>query len=87
MPVTDAAKKAVRRDENRTVYNDRRRKKMREAIKEVKSLVKEEDYAAAEEALPAAYKAIDKAAKDNIIHQNKAGRKKSKLAKLVDQES
>lgn len=87
MPVTDAAKKAVRRDENRTVYNNRRRKKMREAMKKVKSLVEEEDYAAAKEALPAAYKAIDKAAKDNIIHQNNAGRKKSKLAKLVDQES
>lgn len=87
MPVTDAAKKAVRRDENRTRYNNRRRKKMREAIKEVKSLVEEEDFAEAKEALPAAYKAIDKAAKDSIIHQNKAARKKSKLSKMVDKEA
>lgn len=87
MPVTPAAQKAVRRDKGRTKHNNRRRRQMRKAIKEVKSLVKDDDIKAAQEALPAAYKAIDKAAKQNIIHQNNAARKKSKLAKFVDQES
>jgi ribosomal protein S20 len=30
-------------------------------------------------------KAIDKAAKDNVIHANKAARKKSQLATLIDE--
>lgn len=87
MPVTPAAQKAVRRDEGRTRTNNRRRRQMRKAIKEVKTLVENDNIEAAKEALPAAYKAIDKAAKQNIIHQNNAARKKSKLAKLVDRES
>jgi|AntRauTorckE6833_2_1112554.scaffolds.fasta_scaffold115877_1 small subunit ribosomal protein S20 len=87
MPVTPAAQKAVRRDEGRTVTNNRRRRTMRKNIKAVKSLVSDGDVSAAQEALPAAYKAIDKAAKAGIIHQNNAGRKKSKLAKLVDQDA
>lgn len=87
MPVTPAAQKAVRRDEGRTKVNNRRRRQMRKTIKAVKTLVKEGDIKAAKEALPAAYKAIDKAAKQNIIHKNNAGRKKSGLAKLVDQEA
>jgi small subunit ribosomal protein S20 len=58
---------------------------MRKAIKEVKTLVQDGDIKAAEAALPAAYKAIDKAVKRNIIHQNNAARKKSGLAKLIDQ--
>ena len=85
MPVRDSSLKAVRRDEGRTQINNRRRRTMRKAIKEVKTLVKDGDIKAAESALPAAYKAIDKAVKRNIIHQNNAARKKSGLAKLVDQ--
>jgi small subunit ribosomal protein S20 len=85
MPVRDSSRKAVRRDEGLTTYNNRRRRKMRKAIKEVKTLVQDGDIKAAEAALPAAYKAIDKAVKRNIIHQNNAARKKSGLAKLIDQ--
>jgi len=46
--------------------------------------VKAEDIKGAVEALPTAYKAIDKAAKAGVIHANNAGRKKSRLARLVD---
>ncbi len=87
MPVTDAAKKAVRRDEKRTRVNKRRKRAMKEAIKQVEKLVSDGDFEEAKEALPAAQKAIDKAAKKNIIHENNAARKKSRLAKLVDQDS
>ncbi|MEX2369108.1 MAG: 30S ribosomal protein S20 [Candidatus Paceibacterota bacterium] len=85
MPVRDSSKKAVRRDEGRTVVNNRRRRTMRKAIKQVDDLVRAEDLKAAAEALPTAYKAIDKAAKAGVIHANNAGRKKSRLQKLVDQ--
>jgi len=84
MPVRDSSKKAVRRDEGRTVVNNRRRRTMRKAIKQVDDLVKAEDIKGAVEALPTAYKAIDKAAKAGVIHANNAGRKKSRLARLVD---
>jgi len=57
---------------------------MRKAIKQVDDLVKAEDIKGAVEALPTAYKAIDKAAKAGVIHANNAGRKKSRLARLVD---
>lgn len=86
MPVTDAAKKAVRRDEKRTRVNLRRKRTMKEAIKRVEDLVSDGDFEEAKEALPEAQKAIDKAAKKNVIHENNAARKKSRLAKLVDQE-
>lgn len=84
MPVTDASKKAVRRDESRTKVNNRRKRQMKEAIKEVKRLADEGgDTDALQEALSVAQKAIDKAAKQSIIHQNKANRKKSQLANMV----
>ncbi len=40
----------------------------------------------AQKLLPEAYKAVDKAAKKNLIHKNAAARKKSQLAKAVAQE-
>lgn len=40
----------------------------------------------AQKLLPEAYKAVDKAAKRNLIHKNAAARKKSQLAKAVAQE-
>lgn len=46
-------------------------------------LVKANKIAEAKKMLPAAYKAIDTAAKKNIIHRNNAGRKKSLLARMV----
>lgn len=56
---------------------------MKELTKQVRSLVDEGKKEEAEELLPEAYKAIDKAAKNNVIKENAAARKKSKLAKLI----
>jgi small subunit ribosomal protein S20 len=84
MPVRDSSKKAVRRDKKRTKVNRRRKDAMKDAIKEIESLVDDGNVEEAKAELPAAQKAIDKAAKDNIIHENKAARKKSQLATLVD---
>jgi len=83
MPVTDSAQKAVRRDKKRTKVNRRRKNTMRDAIKEVEDLVEDGEVKKAEDKLPDAQKAIDKAEKQNIIHENKAARKKSQLARLV----
>lgn len=83
MPVTDSSAKALRRDKKRTKVNRRRKDAMKDAIKEVESLLEDGDVDAAKEALPKAQKAIDKAAQNNVIHDNKAARKKSQLARKV----
>jgi small subunit ribosomal protein S20 len=83
MPVTDSSAKALRRDKKRTKVNRRRKDAMKEKIKKVEDLVEDGDIEKAENALPDAQKAIDKAEKQSIIHENKAARKKSQLARLV----
>jgi len=83
MPVTDSSAKALRRDKKRTKVNRRRKNTMKDAIKEVEDLAEDGEVEKAEDKLPEAQKAIDKAEKQNIIHENKAARKKSQLARLV----
>lgn len=82
MPVLKQAKRAVRVQERKRRINQRLRRKMREAIKTLEEAV-EKGEKGLQETLSQAYKAIDKAAKRNIIHANNAARKKSRLARLV----
>lgn len=56
---------------------------MKKLTKKVRSLVDEGKKEQAEELLPELYKAIDKAAKNNVIKDNAAARKKSKMARYV----
>lgn len=79
MPIIKSAKKALRGSETKKVYNDRRAKAMKLAIKGVKKL----SGAEAKTELAKAYQAIDKAAKRGIIKPNTAARKKSRLAKSI----
>ncbi|MDK7374315.1 30S ribosomal protein S20 [Weeksella virosa] len=67
---------AVKRDRNRYYH-----KSTRTAIKKLRG---EEDKAAAEAAFPKVTSMIDKLAKRNIIHKNKAANLKSKLAKHIN---
>lgn len=60
--------------------NRKRNLKYLDKIKEARKKLEEASGKKQEEALAQAYKAIDKAAKKNIIHQNKAARLKSQLA-------
>ncbi len=83
MANTKSAKKAIRQSERRRVFNLRRLRAMKAAIKEVKKLAAAKDSKALE-LLHVAYKAIDKAAKRGVIKKNTAARKKSRLAKLVN---
>lgn len=79
MPIIKSAKKALRGSKNKKVFNDRRAKAMKLAIKGVKKLTGKE----AKTELAKAYQAIDKAVKRGIIKKNTAARKKSRLAKLI----
>jgi small subunit ribosomal protein S20 len=79
----NAAKKSIRADARKRVFNDRKRRVLRESVKEFTDLVKEKKTEEASKLLPKVYQAIDKAAKKGLIKKNTASRKKSRLTKLV----
>ena len=83
MPITSSAIKAARqnikRRERRQPFNTR----MKTAMRSFTDLVKEKKIDEAKKLLPLVYKAVDTAAKKNIIHRNNAARKKSMVARMV----
>ena len=83
MAITKSAKKAIRGSERKKVFNDRRKKTLKEAVKEIKTLVLAKDKKGAQELLSKAYQAIDKASKTNLIKKNTASRKKSRLSAMI----
>ncbi len=83
MPIIKSAKKALRGSERKRVFNLRRKRAMKDAIKEITNLVLAKDKKGAETKLSNAYKTIDKAAKRGIIKKNTAARKKSRLSKMI----
>lgn len=76
MPITKSAKKALRQNKRRKSQNDARKNAYKNALR----LFKKTPTA---ETLSAAYKKLDKAAKTHVIHYNKAGRLKSRLAHRI----
>lgn len=78
MAITTSAKKAHRASLRKKAFNDARKKNMREALKGVRGAAKGDV-----QALSAAYKAIDKAAKRGLMTKNTAARRKAKVAKAL----
>ncbi len=76
MAITKSAKKAHRVSLRRRVFNLRRSRALHDAVKAARAT---KDAAS----LSTAFKAIDKAAKTNVISKNAASRKKSRLAKAL----
>jgi small subunit ribosomal protein S20 len=72
MPILSSAKKALRQNEKRYKANSELRKKLKESIKKTSA-----------NTINKTVSLIDKAAKSNIIHKNKAARLKSRLAKKI----
>ena len=83
MPITTSAKKDLRQSLRRKAHNIIYEKKMKDLIKQARSLVSQKKIEEAKNILPQVYKILDKAAKVNIIKKNTASRKKSRLAKLI----
>lgn len=83
MPITKGAVKAHRASERKKVFNIRRKDAMKDAEKAIVKAVTTGDVKKAQELLPAAYQAIDKAAKRGVIKDNTAARKKSRLTARV----
>ncbi len=76
MPVIKQALKKMRRDRKRTKDTMRVRDSVRSVVKSMRRTP-------SKKALSHAFQILDKAAKKNIIHKNKAARLKSRLAKLL----
>jgi small subunit ribosomal protein S20 len=76
MANTSSAKKASRVETRRRVFNARRSKAMKDAVKDVMKTGKADDLATT-------YQAIDKALKRGIIKKNTAARMKSRVARRV----
>ena len=79
----NAAKKSIRADARKRVFNDRKRRTLRDTVKGFRDLIKEGKGEEAAGLLPKVYQAIDKAAKKGLIKKNTAARKKSRLTKMV----
>ena len=83
MPITKSAIKAARQNAVRRTRRQPFNTKMKTMIRAFSDLVKEGKNADAVKMLPSVYKAVDTAAKKNIIHPNNAARKKSLFARMV----
>jgi small subunit ribosomal protein S20 len=76
MPLLKHAKKKQRQDIKKTIEQKKLKTLYKQLIKKVKE-------APTQEGANAAYKAIDKAAKINMLHDNKAAHLKSDVAKAL----
>jgi small subunit ribosomal protein S20 len=76
-----SAKKRIRQSEQRTLHNRYYAKSARNAIKKLRSTKEKE---AAAELLPKVSSMLDRLAKKNIIHKNKAANLKSSLTHHVN---
>ncbi len=75
-----SALKRIRQSEKRRLHNRYYAKTMRNAVRKLRATT---DKAAAQEMFPSVQKILDKLAKTNIIHRNKASNLKSKLANYI----
>ena len=75
-----SAKKRIRNSEAKRDRNRYQHKSTRTAIKDLRTA---KDKKEAEALLPKVTQMVDKLAKKNIIHKNKASNLKSKLTKMV----
>ena len=80
MPIIRSAIKKVRKDKLRTARNKKREDALKTLIKKARTSKSAKD-------LQAVFSALDKAAKVNLIHKNKASRLKSRLSKSTTQPS
>lgn len=76
MPIIKSAIKKMRQDA-------KRRKNNLKLLNHAKAMVKKMRKNPSKKSLIEAYKALDKAVKDRVIHKNRAARVKSRLSHLL----
>lgn len=80
MPITSSAQKALRVSQRKQAVNTRVKSQMKTAVKRFS---KEQTA----QVLREAFRAIDRAVKNNLLHKNTAARRKSSLARQLKQTS
>lgn len=76
-----SSKKRIRQDEKKRVHNRYYKKITRTAMKKLREMT---DKAEAEKFLPKVISMVDRLAKRNLFHKNKAGNLKGSLTKFVN---
>ena len=87
MPITKSAKKSVRQSLKRKSRNIGKKRKIKDLLKKVKSLISEKKIKEVKLLVPQIYKLLDKAAKKGLIKKNTADRKKSRITKSINKNS
>ena len=80
MPIIKSARKRVKVTQKATIRNAKTKRLLKESLKTLTKTTNAEN-------LKLAQSAIDRAAKKNVIHKNKAARLKSRAAKLAKEAS
>lgn len=83
MANTKSAQKNNRKTIARTVRNRSRKTRLKTLAKKVQTLAESEDKEALKAAATDYVSAMDRAAKSNLVHRNKASRTKASMAKLL----
>jgi len=73
--------KRIRQDKKRALHNKYYAKTMRNAVRKLRAMTDKDE---ALKLYPSVQKMLDKLAKTNIIHKNKASNLKSKLCKYIN---
>jgi len=85
MPIIKSAIKKMKQDVNKTRRNDVYRNRLTTRMKELMKAAQEKNSEKLPELLKKAYSIIDTAAKKNLIKKKNAARKKSRVARAVNQ--
>ena len=83
MPNKQSAIKELRKSDKRSVQNLRVKRTIKKLAKDISKAIEADDLAAAKKLFPAFQKAVDKAAKVNVIKKNTASRKKSRVSAQI----
>jgi len=84
MPNSISAKKSLRKSLTRQARNKQYKNRIKKLTRQISDLVKEDKTEEAKKLLPSFSRAVDRAAKNNILHKNTAARKKSLIARTVN---
>ena len=84
MPNLKTSIKDLRKNKRREVINDRLRERVKKSEKKFRELIADNKEVEAKATLQHVFKVLDKAAKKNVIKDNKADRTKSRLAKNLN---
>ncbi|HCX45018.1 TPA: 30S ribosomal protein S20 [Patescibacteria group bacterium] len=86
MPNTESVKKSLRQSQHRRARNLSQKKALKEVVRDFKKAAESKPEEATK-MLSGVYKKLDKAAKKNLIHKNRASRLKSRLTQRIAKSS